>query len=50
MKVLTLTLQPEGETMDGLDAIAIVLVAVGYSMIGFLLGIIYAGFIGRRKP
>lgn len=36
--------------MDGLDAIAIVLVAVGYSMIGFLLGIIYAGFIGRRKP
>ena len=36
--------------MTGLDDLAIILVAVAYAMLGFLLGIIYAGVTGRRKP
>ena len=35
--------------MTGLDDLAVILVAVGYAMLGFLLGIICAGAIGRRK-
>lgn len=31
--------------MTGLDDLAIILVAVAYTMIGFLLGIIYAGLL-----
>ena len=35
--------------MTGLDDLAVILVAVAYTTLGFLLGIIYAGAIGRRK-